>query len=207
MSGGRPAKPLDAYRDELTRWYFEENCTQIRIVQRLASEYNINISTRALRRSFNLWDVQKQKHLFSSEGLEARIRYYIYQIGVDDDDLLILLKAKGYDYNFRQIADFHRSMGILRRTKDVVKAAERYGRLVTLFTAELEGDSPINHFGRTLFHEWIRKQGIMIARLLIFSFLFCTRLTVLQRSCIYNLQSPQSYPRQTTSQGFATSKI
>jgi hypothetical protein len=89
-----------------------------------------------------------------------------------------VFNIKGYDYNIRQIQDLRKSMGIFRRTINIAETAERHAKVVTLLADELKGDSSIDHFGRTLLHKWIRKHGIMIARLFIF-FLFRTLLIML----------------------------
>jgi hypothetical protein len=86
-----------------------------------------------------------------------------------------VLNIERYNYNIRQIQNLRRFMGISRRTINIAEVVKCHAKIVTLLADELKGDSLIDYFGRILLHEWIRKHGIMIARLFI-SFLFRTLL-------------------------------
>jgi hypothetical protein len=92
---GRPSKDLAGYKDLIEQLYLEDNLTAKEIIKLLAEEYSFVISLRQLNRCIKEWNFRKQEQVEDTPQLRARISTCFYLLGLEDSEMLMMLKEEG----------------------------------------------------------------------------------------------------------------
>jgi hypothetical protein len=92
---GRPSKDLTGYKDLIEQLYLEDNLTGKEIIKLLAEEYSFVISLRKFNTCIKEWNFRKQEQVEDSPQLRARISTCFYLLGLEDSEMLMMLKEEG----------------------------------------------------------------------------------------------------------------
>jgi len=153
---GRPSVDLEFYKDELKN-SFLASATFQDLKNELFKDYGIAVTYRTIQRRFQIWNIRKRNRPVDSPEIRERIEFYIFNIGLSDEDVLEILHGEGYEYRWKTLRRIRYRMGIYRRTIDILDTSRRLGRVTTILTEEFTADIRIDNFKRGYLHVWIRR--------------------------------------------------
>lgn len=136
----RTAINLDPHKAEIINLY-TENMPCDSIIERLARSYNITISERTLRTRLRGWGIQKQNRTVgTNEVLHTRIKALFYQSGLEENELLEVLKQDGFDISARTLQYLRQKLGLYRRIKNPIAAQPQVENMLEQLRTELALD-------------------------------------------------------------------
>lgn len=95
--------------------------------------------------------------------LHARIRVLIYQVGLEEKELLQVLQIEGFQVQARTLKYIWHGLGIFRRASNSIAAQAQVEEVLSTLQQELESGQ-IEEYGRKVLHQHVRSQGFMISR-------------------------------------------
>ncbi|KAL4933488.1 uncharacterized protein BDV17DRAFT_252101, partial [Aspergillus undulatus] len=159
----RPAINLDPYRLEISQLYLAGE-TPDSIALNLAAKYQISVTAPTIKVRLRTWGIRKQNRTAArDEALHARIKVLVYQVGLEEKELLQVLQREGFNIQPRTLKYVRHSLGIFRRVSNPITAQAQVESVLShLRTALASGQ--IEGYGRKMLHQHIRSQGFMISR-------------------------------------------
>jgi hypothetical protein len=90
----------------------------------------------------------------------------IYQVGLNEKEILHVLQQEGFDIKARTLKHVRLTQGLLYQTQDPVAAQLEVEKALSQLRSELS-TGQIEGYGRRLLHRHFRSKGILISRCVI----------------------------------------
>jgi hypothetical protein len=105
-------KDLDEHKDFILQ-ALEKGSSVSAIVSELAATHQVATTRKTLQRRLKKWQVpNRQERTKPSDELDKAIRYYFFDLGLRDVEMLPLLKAEGFVITVYGLQQRRRSMGL-----------------------------------------------------------------------------------------------
>jgi len=134
----RPKVDLSPCKDLIVESY-KQGSTSAQIAEMLTYR-GVKTSERTVKARLAEWGVTKRKGAKETPELRVRIADLFYNVGLQDGDMLQVLKADGYKIEKRRLARIRKVMG-LRRTisaMDIMALEEDQHKLEAIIKQELD---------------------------------------------------------------------
>lgn len=124
----RPTHDLSLYQFQLEEWRSHDKLTNQEILQRLASDYSLEISQSTLYRNFRKWGTSFRTLTQDTEELRDRIKYLFFQQVLNDHFLLLQLHSDGFIITKTGLSRIRRELGLWRRQDEdkIAPQLEKY---------------------------------------------------------------------------------
>ena len=157
----RPAKNLDSHQKEITELFLNNFSTE-EIASHLLSSYNVQVSTKTLKRRLADWDIKKRVKTEDSSQLRARIATLFFECCAEDNEILYILDQEGYTIGKTGLKRLRKELGLIRRISrfDREKADEKLREVVL---QELD-KGLIEGYGRGYLYHHFRNQMHLVSR-------------------------------------------
>ncbi|KAJ5051614.1 uncharacterized protein L3040_001389 [Drepanopeziza brunnea f. sp. 'multigermtubi'] len=115
--GRSQATPLEPFKDEIVKFFTEEDVPIIEIARRINVEHGLDVSERTISRRLTQWGVPRKKtRTAASQELQDRIAFH-YNKNLNDDQITQALLAEGFEIKPRNLARLRQKLGMRRRSK------------------------------------------------------------------------------------------
>jgi len=176
---GRPSKDLSGFQELIHDLYSNEHHSAVNIRHLLASNYETVVSIRTLRSAIANWGMHKTIGLEDTPELRMRISTCFYLLGLEDDEMLHVLRddgrvfwvhsklrfliTSGYQLSKRSLQIVRLKMGLRYRVvgTDALQSATESLRQAMIL--EFESKLPA-HYGREYMWRHLSIWGIPVAR-------------------------------------------
>ncbi|KAL3475663.1 hypothetical protein BJX99DRAFT_271041 [Aspergillus californicus] len=166
MPAGRPSINLEPYKAEIIDLYTRQDMSAETIVDFLIHRYFLKITTRTLFKRLQSWGIQKINRTASIDLiLHARIKVLFFQVGLEDEDMLIVLQREGFTIKARTLKHVRHTLGLYRRTTSNIALQAQVEAMLVKLQAEL-AKGQIEGYGRGLLQTHMRNQGVLMSRYL-----------------------------------------
>ncbi|KAL4976867.1 hypothetical protein BDW66DRAFT_159305 [Aspergillus desertorum] len=116
----RPSIDLEPYRQEICGLY-QAGTVVDNIAKLLANKYYINVTPRTLKTRLKKWGISKQNRTATNDkALHGRIKVLMYQVGLDEAEMLKVLQLEGFDIQARTLKYIRHSLGLVQWTANPV---------------------------------------------------------------------------------------
>lgn len=163
----RPTHDLSLYQFQLEEWRSHDKLTNQEILQRLASDYSLEISQSTLYRNFRKWGTSFRTLTQDTEELRDRIKYLFFQQVLNDHFLLLQLHSDGFIITKTGLSRIRRELGLWRR-QDEDKIAPQLEKLREFFESQSRRNTILNTYGRTYLYTYVRQQGHVLSRKVLY---------------------------------------
>uniref|UniRef100_A0A093UTS1 Uncharacterized protein n=1 Tax=Talaromyces marneffei PM1 TaxID=1077442 RepID=A0A093UTS1_TALMA len=158
---GHPRHDLLQYSHEISRLYADGR-TVSQIVDHLREEYNIQVSTRTIERRLKEWKQLNRKYEVIETDAMKDTLIMLFQIGVDDREILRVLREQGHRISLHGLATYRRRLGMRRRiSREEFEAAKE--RLKIIIQEELDSGT-MKGFGIRHVYTYLWNKGYFAAR-------------------------------------------
>ncbi|KAL4732819.1 hypothetical protein BDV11DRAFT_210668 [Aspergillus similis] len=176
----RPPIDLEPYRQEICDLYksgtFVDN-----IVILLANKYYIKVTPRTLKNRLKKWGISKQNRTASTDTvLHSRIKVLMYQVGLNEAEILKILHLEGFDIKARTLKYIRHSLGLVHWTTNPVINQAKVERVMDTLRTELS-IGQIEGYGRRMLYTHFKSQRLLISRDRLFSMYRELALEAVQR--------------------------
>ncbi|KAL8739553.1 MAG: hypothetical protein Q9190_007654 [Brigantiaea leucoxantha] len=162
QSGGRPPIGLDHYREQLIGLY-QTGMTVDNLIDYIHDHHNIRLTKRTIKRRFKQWNVRKYVASDSSEEIKERMKELFFDAGLNDREMLQVLKADGFTIGLYALIRLRFVMNLRRRmVTDEEKAASQESARAALTKALESGE--VEGYGYNYLQIYLRQRGYAFAR-------------------------------------------
>jgi hypothetical protein len=159
----RPSIELEPYKAEIISLY-QNNMSCADIGQFLDTQYGIEVKQRTIYVRLKAWGIEKHHRTLKSDTvLHARIKILFFQVGLEEKDLLRVLKLEGWDIKARTLKYVRHYLGLYRRTRNPIILQQQVDTVMEELQKQID-KGQIEGYGKELLYRHIRNQGFMIAR-------------------------------------------
>ncbi|KAL4860412.1 hypothetical protein BDV12DRAFT_191720 [Aspergillus spectabilis] len=160
-----PSINLEPYREEISNLY-QTGTFPGTIIELLANRYGIQVGLRTLKARLTMWGITKQNRTAATDQvLHARIKVLMYQVGLEEHEILHILQAEGFNIQARTLKYVRHRLGLLRHTTNTIADQAEVERVLTQLRTELSNGQIEGYSRRMLYHHF-RNQGFLISRYL-----------------------------------------
>ena len=108
----RPCANIESFKNELIKWY-QDGDSFPTMAKKLRENHDVDVTDRTIKNYFNRWEVlKKRKTNKDTDKLRARIYYYLFYFGINDDEMWTIVQLKKYTISRRGLGNL-RSVGNL----------------------------------------------------------------------------------------------
>lgn len=171
---GRPTIDLNNLKSVIYYYYCEQDYTLQAVIHILAERYMTEVNLRSLKRRLAEWGFHKNIARISSTllpTLQARLIQLFHHHMLTDREILVVLQQEGYPNIIPiRLQHLRLSIGLSRRaiSGNYITNQEE---IQSILEAELNTGTIIQ-FGRQRVYEHLRRQGYLIARYNIITFMY-----------------------------------
>jgi len=158
-----PKIDLTPFKDLIIESYMAgSHCSQI---LDMLSLRGIETSERILRERLSQWNIKKRQWTEDTPELRVRIGDLFYNAGLNDNDMLEVLKADGYKIEKRRLAQIRKELGLRRSIcgMELEALEDDQRRLEAIIKAELD-NGVIESFGRGHLYYYFRSLKVVVSR-------------------------------------------
>ena len=160
----RPSIDLEPFKAEIIH-QFQNDISCAEIEEFLNVQHGIDVNQRTIYSRLRAWGISKRDRTAKSdEVLHARIKVLFFQVGLEEKDLLHVLRLEGFNIKPRTLRHVRYHLGLYRRT---TKNPLRLQQQVEVIMKELERqieNGQIEGYGKELLYRHMRNQGFIIGR-------------------------------------------
>ena len=113
--------PTIAIPPEIEQWikdqYYYKHKTAEELVQALANEHNIKMTSHTLGRKLQEWGYKKQTQVDYTFKLVSRFLILFYQMVLDDKTITYILNVEGISISHSNVTQLRRKLKIRRRVR------------------------------------------------------------------------------------------
>src|SRR5579871_6768919 len=131
-TGGRPRTNVDQYHSEICALY-NEGLNAHQISEHLSNTYSVSISYRTLKRRFQDWGLNKRMPSHVADEVKARIQVLFFQVGLEDHDMLTVLRDEGFKIGKYTLVRLRFELGLKRRVRGVEAIQEPQKRRINSY--------------------------------------------------------------------------
>jgi len=180
---GRPSKDISGFRELIYDLYLNEHHSAVNICHLLASDYQTVVSIRTLRSAIANWGMHKTVSLEDTPELRMRISTCFYLLGLEDVEMLHVLRddgrvfwdhsqlrfliTSGYQLSKRSLQTLRLKMGLRYRVVGTPALHSATEGLHQAMILEFESKLPA-HYGWEYMWLHLSIRGIPVARDRIF---------------------------------------
>jgi hypothetical protein len=159
----RPLIDLEPFKAEIIHQY--QNDTSCALIEEfLHTQHGIDVNQRTIYSRLRAWGISKQdRTATSNEVLHARIKVLFFQVGLEEKDLLHVLRLEGFNIKPRTLKHVRHHLGLFRRTTNPLLLQQQVETIIKELEKQIE-KGQIEGYGKELLHRHIRNQGFIIAR-------------------------------------------
>lgn len=162
----RPSINLEPYREEISNLY-QTGTIPDSITKLLYNRHGIQVTSRTIKARLSKWGIQKQNRTASTdEVLHARIKVLMYQVGLNEEEILHVLQLEGFNIQARTLKYVRQRQGFLRRTTNTIADQAIVEGVLKQLRTELSSGQ-IEGYGMRMLYHHFRSQGFLIARYII----------------------------------------
>jgi hypothetical protein len=158
----RPRLNIDGHRHELAA-LFQEGLSFDELARHLRDEYGLNVNLRTLKRRFNNWSIRKREATVVSDDLKRRIAALFFEVGLDDQEMLIALKDEGYQLGKYALVRLRFELNLRRSLRTEEQRRQADTTIRQLIAEEME-KGVIDGYGCKYLYTHFRQQGFIAAR-------------------------------------------
>ncbi|KAL4965070.1 uncharacterized protein BDV14DRAFT_189871 [Aspergillus stella-maris] len=164
----RPSIDLEPYRQEICDLYqtgtFIDNIALL-----LANKYYIKVTPRTLKTRLKKWGASKQNRTASNDtALHSRIKVLMYQVGLNEAEILRILQLEGFDIQARTLKYIRQRLGLVHWTANPIINQAKVEKVMNTLRTELS-TGQIEEYGRRMLHTHFKSKGLLISRDRLFS--------------------------------------
>jgi hypothetical protein len=158
----RPVIDLEPHKVEIIH-LFQNNNSPSSITADIRRRYDISVQCRTIKSRLQEWGIQKQpKGSTTNSALHTRVRTLFFENGLEDKDILLILRREGFSLTVRTPRRLQSQLGLCRR-ENTLHPQENTEQIKALIKTELE-NGLIREYGKELLHRHFRRKGMMITR-------------------------------------------
>jgi hypothetical protein len=159
----RPSIDLEPFKAEIIR-QFQNDISCALIEEFLYTQYGIDVNQRTIYSRLRAWGISKRDRTAKSDRvLHARIKVLFFQVGLEEKDLLRVLRLEGFDIKPRTLKHVRHYLGLYRRTRNPLVLQQQVETIIEELEKQIK-KGQIEGYGKELLHRHIRNQGFIIAR-------------------------------------------
>lgn len=159
---GRPSIDLTLHQVELCALH-HEGLTFDQLSAYLFDSYGVTANPRTIKRRFQNWGVRRRLPTPVEERLKKRIQVLFFDVGLEDHEILQVLKREGDQIGKYTLVRLRFELGLRRRVRGV-EQCQAADALVQRLVEEELGKGVIDGYGRGYLHTHFRQRGHIIAR-------------------------------------------
>ncbi|KAL2043709.1 hypothetical protein N7G274_003228 [Stereocaulon virgatum] len=159
-------RPTIAIPPEIEQWIKDQYCyehkTAEELVQALANEHDIEMTSRTLGRRLQEWGCKKQTRVNYTFELVSRFLILFYQMVLDDKTITYILNVEGMSISYSNVARLRRKLGIRRR----VRAGDydiAWEELIAIVEREFH-EGMLRNYGRNFLYAHFRRSQYLVSR-------------------------------------------
>ncbi|KAL4872283.1 hypothetical protein BDV12DRAFT_183231 [Aspergillus spectabilis] len=158
-----PTINLEPYQQEISSLY-RSNTSSKSIAEILGNQYGIQVKARTIESRLNRWGVKKQNRTAANDPvLHARIKILMYQVGLEEDEILHVLQHEGFYISARTLKYVRHLLGLFRRTTNTILDQQQVEQVLEKLRTDLS-NGQIEGYGQRMLHTYFRSQGFLIGR-------------------------------------------
>jgi hypothetical protein len=159
----RPSIDLEPFKAEIIR-QFQNDISCALIEEFLYTQYGIDVNQRTIYSRLRAWGISKRDRTAKSDRvLHARIKVLFFQVGLEEKDLLRVLRLEGFDIKPRTLKHVRHYLGLYRRTRNPLVLQQQVETIIEELEKQIK-KGQIEGYGKEFLHRHIRNQGFIIAR-------------------------------------------
>jgi hypothetical protein len=159
----RPSIDLEPFKAEIIR-QFQNDISCALIEEFLYTQYGIDVNQRTIYSRLRAWGISKRDRTAKSDRvLHARIKVLFFQVGLEEKDLLRVLRLEGFDIKPRTLKHVRHYLGLYRRTRNPLVLQQQVETIIEELEKQIK-KGQIEGYGKELLHRHIRNQGFIISR-------------------------------------------
>jgi hypothetical protein len=154
---------LEPFKAEIIR-QFQNDISCALIEEFLYTQYGIDVNQRTIYSRLRAWGISKRDRTAKSDRvLHARIKVLFFQVGLEEKDLLRVLRLEGFDIKPRTLKHVRHYLGLYRRTRNPLVLQQQVETIIEELEKQIK-KGQIEGYGKEFLHRHIRNQGFIIAR-------------------------------------------
>ena len=165
-AGGRKVIDLTLYQMEIIA-LLEMKVKNADLCKWLREEYGVVCSDKTLRRNYRSWGIKRFMSEELKQHLKNRVLYLFFALGLEDDEMLRLLKHEGTPVSRMTLVRLRFSMNMKRRIRDEIDR-EAHAEVAREAVQEHLLEGIIDGYGKRMLQLHFRQRGMFFARDLLF---------------------------------------
>jgi len=131
----------------------------------LLEEHNVSVTGRTIKRRFRDWNIKKiQAAPEMTDELCNRVRVLFYEVGLEDRDMLYVLKREGYNITKWNLIQLRFRLDLRRRVGSSEEEQAHADTVIHQLISDEVQKGQIEGYGRGLLYTHFRQQGYFMAR-------------------------------------------